>query len=104
MHVFLSFVFSSSMHSNRHWDSWADTDKGYSRSNRDGADRATGDRHGRSATPHETHERGRPSDPWSGCDVWNNENKDEICVKADKGKFARELSLWQIDQKHLKYV
>ena len=33
------------------------------------------------------------------CDVWNYSNKWEICVKADKGKFAKELSLLQIDKK-----
>ena len=38
------------------------------------------------------------------CHVWNCKNKWEICVKADKGKFAKELSLLQIDQKRWKYV
>ena len=33
------------------------------------------------------------------CDVWNCTNKLEIFVKADKGKFTKELALLQIDQK-----
>ena len=32
------------------------------------------------------------------CDIWNYQNKLEICVKADKGKFAKKLSLLQIDK------
>jgi len=38
------------------------------------------------------------------CDVWNYENQREICVKADKCKFAKELSLLEIDIKRWKYV
>ena len=35
------------------------------------------------------------------CNVWNYKNKWEICVKVDKGKFANELSLLQIDNKNV---
>ena len=33
------------------------------------------------------------------CDVWNYENKWKICVKAEKGEFAKQISLLQIDKK-----
>ena len=33
------------------------------------------------------------------CDVWNYENKWKICVKVEKGEFAMEFSLLQIDKK-----
>jgi hypothetical protein len=38
------------------------------------------------------------------CDVWNSQYQWEICVKADQGKFAKELSLLQVHQKRWKYV
>ena len=34
------------------------------------------------------------------CDVWNYENKWKICVKAEKGEFAKEISLLHIDNKN----
>ena len=34
------------------------------------------------------------------CDVWNYENKLKICVKAEEGEFAKEISLLQIDKKN----
>ena len=35
------------------------------------------------------------------CDVWNDQNQWKICVKAEKGEFAKEISLLQIDQKRM---